>query len=65
MFFKFITFCVICVGLTGCSSRVCKEVLVKEVGGCSKDGYCGVLLEDGTTAKAYYPVKGGKSIVCK
>ena len=32
--------------------------VIKQVGGCSRYGMCGVLLDNGDTGKEYYPVIG-------
>lgn len=32
---------------------------IKEVGGCSRDGQCGVVMEDGTELVTQWPVVGG------
>lgn len=59
MFFKFITFCVICVGLAGCDGpqNRCPKSAVKEVGACDRHGWCGVVLEDGSIVDVRYPIK--------
>lgn len=36
----------------------CKDVVVKQVGGCDAHGVCGITLADGSSAIARYPVVG-------
>jgi hypothetical protein len=45
--------------------KVCRNYKVAEVGGCNKEGQCGIIYEDGTAGYAYLPVKGGYENICQ
>lgn len=38
--------------------KVCTKIV--EVGGCNKNGFCGMRLKDGRFGKMHYPVVGGE-----
>lgn len=40
-------------------------VTVKEVGGCNRDGRCGVLYSDGSSGDERFPVVGQTVVICK
>lgn len=49
--------------LSGCGKRVCVTETIFSVGGCNKDGRCGVLTESGART-AHLPVPGTKYEFC-
>lgn len=49
----------------GCStSSQCTTKTIIDVGGCATNAKCGVLYDDGTFGKEFYPVKLQKVKVC-
>lgn len=46
--------------VVGCNAQkpVCSNKTVQKIGGCNKNGYCGVSFTDGTVGGAYLPVEG-------
>ncbi len=58
---------IILIGLImSCSNsknKDCINITISDIGGCDKDGYCGVSYSDGTYGKRFYPVKNKE--VCK
>lgn len=44
---------------------VCDERYISKIGGCNKDGICGVMYSDMTYGREYYPVVGKVVKHCK
>lgn len=56
---KYLLMGLLAVMAMSCQRPNCRDVAkVVEIGGCNADGYCGVLLDDGTKRSAYLPVVG-------
>lgn len=50
-----------CDNRTGCEGD---SYLIRSIGGCDAEGYCGVMLDDGTQARAYFPVNNQRVTKC-
>jgi hypothetical protein len=56
--------------LTACSADIkfkpdCQQRIILSVGGCNGHGYCGVLYDDMTYGREYYPVTLTQVEVCR
>lgn len=50
---------VLLLSLSGCATGPCVNRVVENVGGCDRNGFCGVrYYEDGSVDRLFYPVKG-------
>lgn len=44
--------------LVSCRSECVKTAKIIKVGGCDKNGICGVAYSDGSSGREYFPVEG-------